>query len=287
MSAWTVVPCLVCLRDEFNELAPGRDKGADGTIGDTSHSSSSDHTPDEDSTALRGKDADSNNEVHGLDIDSSGPWPAEGHPERTHKQRFDAKVKKVIAGEKAKWLNPNDRCRLNYVIWDGQIYDNDNEFEPRKYTATPDPHTNHAHFSARYETACENDTRPWGVIEEDDGMATISQADFNTRMDAWWTARMEADSTPHAALLQLRRAPWNQVVNAQTGETMYQVIYRAAQAAAVLPLVQSLSEAFAAYVASEGVEDAETELALANLQVAVNEANAALAELTAEPPTQG
>jgi hypothetical protein len=26
-----------------------------------------------------------------------------------------------------------------------------------------DPHTNHAHFSARYETDTEADTRPWGV----------------------------------------------------------------------------------------------------------------------------
>ena len=32
MSAWTLVPCLVCLREEFNLLSPNRDKGADGSI---------------------------------------------------------------------------------------------------------------------------------------------------------------------------------------------------------------------------------------------------------------
>jgi hypothetical protein len=34
-----LVPCLVTLRAEFNSLSPGRDKGADGWIGDTAHQS--------------------------------------------------------------------------------------------------------------------------------------------------------------------------------------------------------------------------------------------------------
>lgn len=163
MSAWIVVPCLLALRSEFNTLAPGRDKGADGTIGDSAHTSSSDHTPDEDSDVLRSRDADKINEVHALDIDSSGPWPGTG----TQKQRFHAVNMRIIAGEKAKWLSATDKCRLNYVIWDGQIYDKDNDFRPADYNGS-DPHTNHAHFSARYETSCENDTRPWGVIQEED-----------------------------------------------------------------------------------------------------------------------
>jgi len=167
VSEWVLVPCLVTLRTEFNEVSPSRDKGADGAIGDSSHTSSSDHTPDEDSDILRDHDTDSKNEVHAVDIDSSGPWPGEG----TQKQRFDRKIKKVIAGEKAKWLDDNDMCRLNYVIWDDKIYDKDNDFEPKAYlpnNPSRDPHTNHAHFSSRYETRAENDTRPWGVSEEDE-----------------------------------------------------------------------------------------------------------------------
>ena len=158
MSAWVLIPCLVDLRGEFNALAPKRDKGADGSIGDTAHTSSSDHTPDEDSRVLRDHDGDSKNEVHALDIDASGPWPGSG----TQKQRFHRLVMKIIAGEKIKWKSATDRCRLNYVIWDGQIYDKDNDFEPVKYTR-PDKHTGHAHFSGRYETSCENDRRPWGI----------------------------------------------------------------------------------------------------------------------------
>jgi len=157
MASWTLVPCLVALRDEFNTIAPKRDKGADGSIGDSSHTSSSDHTPDEDSNVLRDHDADSKNEVHALDIDSTGPWP-DGHS-------FKSMVLEVIEREKAKWDDPDDVCRLNYVIFDRKIYDKDNDFEPKTYTGS-DPHTNHAHFSARYETQAENDTRPWGVVEE-------------------------------------------------------------------------------------------------------------------------
>lgn len=172
MAAWIVVPCLLALRAEFNTISPNRDKGADGTIGDSNHTSSSDHTPDEDSDVLRSRDADSKNEVHALDIDSSGPWPGSG----TQKQRFHAIIMRIIAGEKKKWLSKTDKCRLNYVIWDGQIYDKDDDFEPRKYLGD-DPHTNHAHLSSRYETSCENDTRPWGVapIQEEDEM---NEADF-------------------------------------------------------------------------------------------------------------
>lgn len=160
MSDWVLIPCLVSLRGEFNYVSPDRDKGADGSISDSHHSSSSDHTPDEDSDALRNKDADSINEVHALDIDSSGPWPGSG----TTKQRFHALVMRVISGEKVKWKSSTDKCRLNYVIWDGHIYDKDNDFEPVVYNGD-DPHTNHAHFSGRYETSCEQDTRPWGVKE--------------------------------------------------------------------------------------------------------------------------
>ncbi len=155
MSAWVLVPSLVSLRSEFNAIAPSRDKGADGSIGDIAHTSSSDHTPDEDSYVLRDHDADSKNEVHALDIDSTGPWPSG--------RSFRSIVMTVIANERNKWLDETDRCRLKYVIFDRKIYSQSSDFEPRNYSGS-DPHTNHAHFSGRYETACENDTRPWGVV---------------------------------------------------------------------------------------------------------------------------
>jgi len=181
MSAWVLIPCLIDLRGEFNEVSPKRDKGADGSIGDSAHTSSSDHTPDEDSRVLRDHDGDSKNEVHALDIDSTGPWPGSG----TQKQRFHRIVMRIIAAEKIKWKSATDRCRLNYVIWDGKIYDKDADFVPVAYDGD-DPHVNHAHFSGRYETSCENDRRPWGVViikpepvEEDD----VSKADVTAALE--------------------------------------------------------------------------------------------------------
>jgi hypothetical protein len=183
MSDWIVVACLLTLRGEFNAVSPSRDKGADGTIGDSNHTSSSDHTPDEDSSVLRGKDADSIDEVHALDVDSSGPWPGGW-------AWFDRTIKAIVAEERRRWLDPNDTCRLEYVIWNHTIYSRSHDFAPRSYGGS-DPHTNHAHFSARYLTRSENDTRPWGVLasikpaEEDGFMADISQADFNKLMNGW------------------------------------------------------------------------------------------------------
>jgi hypothetical protein len=159
MSAWTLVPCLVALRGEFNAVSPKRDKGADGSIGDSSHTSTSDHTPDEDSDALRDHDPDSKNEVHALDIDSSGPWPEPGW--------FDRTIKELVAREKAEYESATVVGRLKYVIWNRRIAERSNGWAWRAYTLA-DPHTNHAHFSARYTTAQENDTRPWGVLPADD-----------------------------------------------------------------------------------------------------------------------
>jgi hypothetical protein len=167
MAAWILVPCLVSLRDEFNRIAPGRDKGADGSIGDSAHKSSSDHTPDEDSDVLRDHDADIKNEVHALDIDSTGPWP----------ESFDTIIKRLVAREKAEYESATVVGRLKYVIWNRRIASRSWGWTWSDFTG-PDPHTNHAHFSARYTTAQESDTRPWGLLEADEELP-VDQTTFN------------------------------------------------------------------------------------------------------------
>jgi hypothetical protein len=176
MSSWVVIPCLKALQGEFDEASPagsGRDKGAEGFVGDQSHKSSSDHTPDEDSDVLRSKDSDAINEVHAYDCDSTGPWP-DGKRGDIKGSWYDQKIHEIVDRERKRWLDPNDKCRLNYVIWFGQIADKDvDDFAWKPYTATSDPHTNHAHFSARYETSCENDVSPWGVADDMPDKATL------------------------------------------------------------------------------------------------------------------
>lgn len=171
MSDWILVPCLVALRSEFNAVAPQRDKGADGSIGDSHHTSASDHTPDEDSDILRDHDADSKNEVHALDIDSSGPWPGGA-------AWFDAAVKAIVERHRS-----GEDDRLKYVIWNRHIASASvGNWRWRKYVSTTDPHTNHAHFSAVYTSKQEADTSPWGV----------SDMPLNTDDKAFITAQTEA-----------------------------------------------------------------------------------------------
>jgi len=192
VSDWILVPCLVGLRTEFNIVAPGRRKGADGAIGDGAHTSSSDHTPDEDSNVLRGRDADSKNEVHALDIDSAGPWP--GGP-----AWFDAAIKGIVARHK-----DGRDDRLQYVIWNRKIANRDiDNWRWRTYTGTADPHTNHAHFSARYTTAQESDTSPWGLLGGDDDMALDSDMITLTADTAKEIGRKAGDKLAAATLLQL------------------------------------------------------------------------------------
>lgn len=157
MASWVITPAEKTLLDEFNSLNPNRDKGADGTIGDASHTSSSDHTPDEQSSALQDRDSDSVNEVHAVDIDSTGPWPG---------TTFDQIVMYVV-GECRK---PNDvgkdHGRIRYIIWNHKIYQAKNGWVAENYSGSPDPHTNHAHFSFEYDTGhYENDIRPYGIAE--------------------------------------------------------------------------------------------------------------------------
>lgn len=148
MANWFLVPCLVELRNEFNDLAPKRDKGADGSIGDAAHqSSTSDHNPD------------SKGRVLAVDIDSSGPWP-DG-------MTFDAAVLLVVGR-----CRSGAEDRIEYIIWNRFIYSRSTGFAKRTYTGTADPHTNHAHFSARHDHHGESDMRAWGLLEEFDMVAT-------------------------------------------------------------------------------------------------------------------
>jgi hypothetical protein len=124
-----LVPCLAVLRAEFNALNPKRDKGSDGWIGDTAHQShTSDHNPD------------SKGRVLALDIDSTGPWPVP----------FNTLVESVRGD-----------ARLEYVIWNRRIAERDRGWTWRTYTGTSDPHTGHAHFSARHDHTGNTSTAPW------------------------------------------------------------------------------------------------------------------------------
>lgn len=241
MSAWVTIPCLLALRAEFNHVNPERDKGADGTIGDTAHTSSSDHTPDEDSDVLRDHDADSKNEVHALDIDSTGPWPESGWFNRT--------VLALVAREKAEYESPDVFGRLQYVIWNNRIASRSWGWTWRDYGGS-DPHINHAHFSGRYTTAQEQDTRPWGVYEEDD---MVTAAEISAIAEAVWNFQV---LNPYNNALQPAQTPLRYAPSKTPHEQTW----------ARLDVITALVNAL---VASEAADDAAKAQALTAIQNAI------------------
>lgn len=150
MASWILVPCLVSLRDEFNALAPARDKASDGSIGDTAHAySSSDHNPDE-TGATPYEDADKRNEVHAIDTDDDLRLPG----------WTMAKCIGIVVMRHRTGLDD----RLQNIIYDRRIYSRSWGWTAHAYNG-PSPHTEHAHFSARYTDAAESNTKPWGLLE--------------------------------------------------------------------------------------------------------------------------
>jgi hypothetical protein len=162
-----LVPCLVSLRHEFDVLAPHRDTESDGWIGDTAHQQEpSDHNPDETGNTPY-KDADNTNEVHALDVDSDL-----NEPGWSMQRAVDIVVGRHRSGQ-------DDR--LNYVIYNRRIWASP-DWSEREYTG-PSAHTEHGHFSARYTTAQERDTRAWGLLEAQEDDVALTQEDKNWLLD--------------------------------------------------------------------------------------------------------
>jgi hypothetical protein len=143
-----LVACLVRLRAGFDRLSPGRDKGSDGWIGDRPHQQegdASDHNPRPDGRVLA------------IDIDATGPW-----------SRPFGDLVELMRGD----------SRLEYIIWNRRIASRSQGWTWRTYTGTGDPHTSHAHFSARHDYTGNTSTAPWPLedIVTPDDIKDIVQA---------------------------------------------------------------------------------------------------------------
>lgn len=147
---WVLVPSLVALRAEFDQLRPHRDRRSDGTIGDQAHADrSSDHNPDE-TGRTPFDDADDLNEVHALDVD------ADLDPDRPDL------MERVVSDVLLPRLRAGAETRLQNIIYNRRIWSRSSGWVQKPYSGAS-PHTGHAHFSARYTTAQEIDTRPYGL----------------------------------------------------------------------------------------------------------------------------
>lgn len=129
MATWYEAPALKTLLKEVNAAYPGRDRKSDGMIGDTAHAArKSDHNPDLSAGGV----------VRARDFDKDG---LDKH----------ALVQALITDD-----------RVEYVIFEGLIYQRKYNFVPRKYTGV-NGHYGHVHVSLRHGKQWENDTRPWGI----------------------------------------------------------------------------------------------------------------------------
>lgn len=150
MSSWILVACLKQLFAEFDAIAPGRGHASDGSIGDTAHQHEvSDHNPDE-TGSVPIHDADHINEVHAIDVD-------------VDLRESDLTMEKVVQFVLAR-CRSGAETRLRYIIYNRRIWEADNGWKQRAYTGAS-AHTEHAHFSASYDTAREASTASWHLEE--------------------------------------------------------------------------------------------------------------------------
>jgi putative peptidoglycan binding protein len=167
MAAWKQIPALVSLGAEIDQLAPTRDRSSDGSIGDLAHqkAGSSDHLPDEDTPALRNRDADKVNELHAADKDRDLNKPGWSM----------ARIVQIIVLRHRSGADD----RLQYVIFDGRIWSASWGWTARAYTGA-NKHDHHAHFSAKYGSKQESDTRPWGLLEADRASVSVPSSKGST-----------------------------------------------------------------------------------------------------------
>lgn len=157
-AGWILVPCLVKLRDEFNDLAPHRDKASDGSIGDVAHEErESDHNRDETGNVPI-KDADKVQEVHAIDVDTDLRVP-------------DLDMERCVQFTLNRCRTGKEN-RLRYIIYNRRIWSASNGWRQQKYTGA-NPHDKHAHFSSSYNTAREADQSTWHLED----LMALSTAD--------------------------------------------------------------------------------------------------------------
>lgn len=151
--SWRVAKSLEELLAEINAAAPTRSKASDGSIGDPAHSSRlSDHNPNP-AGVVRARDF-THDPDHGLDAG----------------ELAEAVRRLGIAGHPA--LGPGA-----YVIWNHRIASATQDGQPWDWEpyGGDNPHTKHVHVSVATAARGYDSTRRWGVMEEEEIMATKAE----------------------------------------------------------------------------------------------------------------
>ena len=161
MADWVLIPCLKALFGEFDRVAPSRDHASDGSIGDAAHRKEvSDHNPDE-TGSVPIHDADKINEVHAIDVDND-------------LRESDLTMEKVVQFLLGRCRSGAEK-RLRYIIYNRRIWSASSGWVQKTYTGAS-AHTEHAHFSASYESNLEASTASWHLEDIPVSMTTADMA---------------------------------------------------------------------------------------------------------------
>jgi hypothetical protein len=159
MSGWRAMESLLVLRDQCNVIAPNRDKGADGLVGDTTHQgSSSDHNP-------HNVPGVGSAMVTALDLTHDPPHGFDSYKfAETLRKHRDNRIKYVIS---------NGRIFSSYANGDRAAW------AWGSYSGT-DPHVNHCHVSVLDKPVSDTNT-PWNLEGFD-----MSEAEVITGTTSLW-----------------------------------------------------------------------------------------------------
>lgn len=192
MADWVLIPCLKTLFAEFDRIAPGRDRASDGSIGDAAHRAEvSDHNPDE-TGSVPIHDADKVNELHAIDVDDD-------------LRESDLTMEKCVQFLVGR-CNSGAESRLRYIIYNRRIWSASSGWVQKTYTGAS-AHTEHAHFSASYDSKHEASTASWHL---EDIPVALTSADKDWIKSvigaAVTTIGADLDKVPAGTVTKMRQA---------------------------------------------------------------------------------
>jgi hypothetical protein len=163
--AWRAMDSLLVLRDQVNVIAPNRSTASDGLVGDANHETTSGHFP---------------HKVPGVGDEIVTAWDCTNDPDHNCNSRALAETIRQHRDKRIRYVISNRQmfssyATSSYAAWTW-----------RPYSATPDPHVNHAHIQVLDAVVSDTNT-PWNLEGFDDAMTDAQayiQHVMNYRIDA-------------------------------------------------------------------------------------------------------
>lgn len=269
---WILIACLKQLFAEFDAIAPRRSHASDGSIGDAAHAREvSDHNPDE-TGKVPIHDADHINEVHAIDVDNKLGIHVDGYSDP-----MEGAVQFLL-----KRCRSGAETRLRYIIYNRRIWDYRSDWAEKAYTGAS-AHTEHAHFSASYDSDKEASTASWHLEE----LADMTPDEMRGVLKEFLGDPLSRDQKTDKYSSGIGQRVWWNDINGQRAWQALDNTFKLAQAVAskldvpiseVLTAVGQVDEQVLASLADAGRSDEDV---AASLRAALGDRAKAVGELLA------